>query len=340
MIKPIDKTLVKEIQKRIDLKTKPLGSLGQLEKIALKISLVQNTLNPKISKPHIIVFAADHGLAKEGVSAFPQEVTHQMVLNFINGGAAINVFCRQHNISLKVADAGVNHDFGEIKGLINSKVGMGTASSLNQKAMSMEHVKKSIDLGKKMVETQVDPECNIIGFGEMGIGNTSSSALIMHYVTKIDLDICIGKGTGLDSDKLDTKKNILNNVLKYHGSKEDPYEILSAVGGYEIAQMTGAFLKSAELGKVIIVDGFIATAAFSIASLIDPNVKDYAIFSHQSDEKGHADFVKFLDGEVLLNLGLRLGEGTGAALAFPLIQSSVNFFNEMASFEDANVSNN
>ena len=173
----------------------------------------------------------------------------------------------------------------------------------------------------------------------MGIGNTSSSALIMHYITKLDLPTCVGKGTGVNNEQLAKKIEVLEAVVAKHGTLEDPYEILAGVGGFEIAQMTGAFLQAASQKIAVVVDGFIATAVYAIASLIDENVKDYALFAHQSDEKGHADFVKHLGGKAILNLGLRLGEGTGVALAFPLIQSAVNFLNELASFEDANVSN-
>ncbi|MCH2235421.1 MAG: nicotinate-nucleotide--dimethylbenzimidazole phosphoribosyltransferase [Crocinitomicaceae bacterium] len=339
MITPIDQSLAEELQHKIDFKTKPTGALGQLEKVALQIGLIQNTLSPNIEEPHLIVFAGDHGLAKEGVSAYPQEVTHQMVLNFLGGGAAINVFCRQHGIELKVVDAGVNHDFGAIPGLIDAKLGYGTNSTLAGQAMSVDKAKEAIQRGKEIVKKQVDPDCSLIGFGEMGIGNTSSSALIMHYITKLDVPTCVGKGTGVNKEQLAKKIEILEAVVAKHGHLEDPYKILAGVGGFEIGQMAGAFLEAASQKIAVVVDGFIATAAYAIATLIDENVKGYALFAHQSDEKGHLDFVKFLGGEPMLNLGLRLGEGTGVALAFPLIRSAVNFLNEMASFEDANVSN-
>ena len=338
-IKAINTALSSDLQHKIDFKTKPLGALGQLESIALQVGQIQNTLEPKINKPQMIVFAGDHGLAKDGVSAFPQEVTHQMVLNFIGGGAAINVFCRQHDIDLKVVDAGVNHDFGELPKLVHAKIGMGTQSALTANAMTSEEVNLSILAGADAVKNEIDPECTIIGFGEMGIGNTSSASLIMHYLTKNSIEDCVGKGTGADDEKLKNKIDILEKVVEFHGDLDDPLEILSAVGGFEIAQMVGAYLQAADKGLVILVDGFITTAAFALACAIEPKVKNYAIFSHQSNEKGHQDFLKYLGATPLLNLGLRLGEGTGSALAFPLVTSAVNFLNEMSSFETAGVSN-
>ena len=327
------------IEHKINFKTKPLGALGMLEDIAGIVARIQGTLTPQLRAPHILVFAGDHGLANEGVSAFPQEVTHQMVLNFLGGGAAINVFCRQHDIALRVVDAGVNFDFENQEGLIDAKIGHGTASALKGEAMTSEEVLKAIYKGAKAVTDHVSNDCNIIGFGEMGIGNTSSSALIMHYITGLDIETCVGKGTGVNHEQLHRKTAILNEVIELHGELEDPFEILSAVGGFEIAQMVGAYLQSAAEKKVIIVDGFIATAAYAIAHLINPLVVDYVIFAHQSNEKGHAMFLGALNVDVVLNIGLRLGEGTGSALAYPLIQSAVNFLNEMSSFEDAGVSN-
>ena len=338
-IKAVNDTLSASLQHKIDFKTKPLGALGELENVALQVGKIQETLAPKISQPHLIVFAGDHGLANDGVSAFPQEVTHQMVLNFLGGGAAINVFCRQHNIQLKVVDAGVNHDFEEAPGLLHAKIGKGTQSALTSHAMTPEEVNTAIQFGANVVKNQVSKDCTVIAFGEMGIGNTSSAALIMHYLTKKAIADCVGKGTGVNDQQLEKKRHILKEVIEFHGELDAPLEILSAVGGYEIGQMVGAYLQAAQERKVILVDGFITTAAFALACAIEPNVKDYAIFSHQSNEKGHQDFLKFLEVTPLLSLGLRLGEGTGSALAFPLVQSAVNFLNEMSSFETAGVSN-
>jgi len=338
-ISPIDKAILAELENKINLKTKPLGALGMLESIALKIGQIQQSLAPKIVNPHVIVFAGDHGLANDGVSAYPQEVTHQMVLNFLGGGAAINVFCKQNNIRLKVVDAGVNHEFDILPNLINAKVGMGTKSALTNTAMSMDEVNKCIALGADNVKNTVDTDCNIIGFGEMGIGNTSSASLIMHYLTKQPIEDCVGKGTGVNEEQLLIKLSVLKNVISFHGDLNSPLEILSAIGGFEIAQMVGAYLQAAEHKMTILVDGFITTAAFALACVIEPNVKEYAIFSHQSEEKGHHYFLNYLNVTPLLSIGLRLGEGTGSALVMPLIQSSVNFLTEMSSFESAGVSN-
>lgn len=337
-IQSIDTSLNEALQHKIDFKTKPTGALGTLEEIALKISAIQSTLTPKLTSPHMIVFAGDHGLANEGVSAYPQEVTFQMVLNFLGGGAAVNVFCRQHGIELKVVDAGVNHDFESCEGLIHAKIGWGTASALQGQAMTEEEVSQAIASGANIVKEHVGEDCNIIGFGEMGIGNTSSSALIMHYLTKCPISDCVGKGTGVSDEQLEKKTKILTQVIQKQGDLNDPMEILQAVGGYEIAQMTGAFLQAVSDRKVIVVDGFIATAAYALAQRMYPSIENYAVFAHQSDEKGHALFLQSLGVKAVMNLGLRLGEGTGYALAYPLLQSSVNFLNEMSSFESAGVS--
>ncbi len=338
-IKPISERVSNDLQHKIDFKTKPLGALGQLETIALQIGQIQNTVSPKIEQPHILVFAADHGLANEGVSAYPQEVTHQMVLNFLGGGAAINIFCKQNDIHLKVVDAGVNHTFQSHPHLIDAKIGFGTKSALTQSAMDMDDVYRCIENGETLVETQVSKGCTVIGFGEMGIGNTSSASLIMHYLTQHPIEICVGNGTGVNTEQYQHKVEVLKQTINHHGTLTDPYEILSAVGGFEIAQMVGAYLKAAENGLTILVDGFITSAAFALAYNINPQVKAYAIFSHQSHEKGHQLLLEYLGVESVLNLGLRLGEGTGSALVLPLIRSAVNFLNEMASFEEANVSN-
>lgn len=341
MIKPIKNNKLKnKLQEKINSKTKPLGSLGYLEEIAMQIGLIQQTSSPTIKKPNIVVFAADHGIVKsKNVSQYPQEVTTQMVLNFLNGGAAINVFCKQNNIGLQIIDAGVNTDFPELKELINYKIAKGTTSYYQKKAMSLEQCKKAIDKGKKIVEKLHKNGTNCIGFGEMGIGNTSSASLLMSYFTKTDIKNCVGKGTGLTKKGILEKTAILSEVFKFHKPNiNNPTDALATFGGYEIAMITGAFLKAAELRMTILVDGFIVSAALLVASAINKNVLDYCIFSHTSNEKGHKIMLQFLKAKPLLNLNLRLGEGTGSALAFPLVQSAVNFLNQMATFKSANVS--
>ena len=335
-------TLSKEdIQHTIDFKTKPLGSLGQLESLALQICLVQNSLSPTLISPTIFLFAGDHGIANDGVSAYPQDVTWQMVFNFLNGGAAINVFSKQHGIEVHVVDAGVKKDFENIPGLIHAKVNEGTKSFLKEKAMSSSELEQCLSNGKRIIqEFKKTSACTIIGFGEMGIGNTSSAALLMHCFTNIPLEKCIGKGTGLNEEQFLHKQNILRQAFDaHHINLQDTYEVLQTFGGFEIASMASAMLESFEQNLIIMVDGFIASAAFLAAYNINSNILKNAIFCHQSDESGHALLLNNLKAKPLLNLGMRLGEGTGCAIAYPIIQSAVSFLNEMASFESAAVSN-
>lgn len=328
-----------QLQHKIDFKTKPLGALGQLEALALKIGLAQNTLTPELKNPHLIVFAGDHGIAKEGVSAYPAEVTFQMVLNFLNNGAAINVFCKQNEIDLSIVDAGVNGDFDNNIPLIHHKIAKGTKSFLTEKAMTKEELKQCFDSSKKLVESISDKGTNIIGFGEMGIGNTSSASMIVHYLTQISLENCIGRGTGLNDDGLKKKTEILQKSKNFHGEITDPMEVLQTYGGFEVAQMVGAMLAAFDKNMLLMIDGYIAGAALLVASKIKPEILKNVIFCHQSDEAGHRLLLEYFNEKPLLNLNLRVGEGTGCALAYPLIKSAVNFLNEMASFETAGVSN-
>ena len=338
--------LLQKLQHQIDNKTKPLGALGRLEEIALQTGIIQGTMHPQLNRPHIVVFAGDHGIAATGlVNPYPQSVTAQMVLNFITGGAAINVFCRQHNIGLTVVDAGVNFDFDEslFPGkLLSRKIGHGTRNYLEGEAMSAEEVTRAIEEGKRIVKDLSDRGCNCIGFGEMGIGNTSSASLIMSFITGIPVEECAGRGTGVNDEQLETKKSTLREAFRRHlpaiAATPEAQTILQHVGGFEIAMMTGAYLKAAELKMVILVDGFITTSALLLARLLNHHILDNCFFSHTSGESGHARMLEYLEAEPLLNLGLRLGEGTGAAMAYPLLQSAVLFLREMASFESAGVS--
>lgn len=338
-IQPVNKSLAEKLRHKIDFKTKPLGALGLLEDIALKIGLIQNTLEPDLKNPHIVVFAGDHGITQEGVSAYPQEVTFQMVTNFLNGGAAINVFCKQHDIAIKVVDAGVNHDFSDHAGLINAKIGYGTKNFLLEPAMSIKQAQKAIDKGSNIVSEIYYKGCNMIGFGEMGIGNTSSASLLMHLITGCPIEECVGKGTGLTAEDLQHKIEVLSKAVNKHSFPDTPLKILATFGGFEIVEMTGAMLRAAELGMTLLIDGFIATAAFGTAVQITPDISDYAIFCHKSHERGHQKLLEYLKAKPVLDLNMRLGEGTGCAIAYPVIQSAVNFLNEMASFESAGVSN-
>ncbi|MCC9042982.1 nicotinate-nucleotide--dimethylbenzimidazole phosphoribosyltransferase [Myroides sp. M-43] len=328
-----------QLQRKIDLKTKPLKALGLLEKIAYKIGNVQNTLTPKLTNPTIVVFAADHGLAKEGVSAYPSEVTYQMVLNFLSEGAAINVFCKQNNIDLKIVDAGVNKSFTPHPNLIEAKAGFGTNNMISGNAMTKQELDFCFESGAKIVKDIAVKGTNIIGFGEMGIGNTSSASLLMSSILELPIDRCVGRGTGLDDNGLQRKKTILASILETHPKPKDAKEALLEFGGFEIAQICAAMLEAYKQGMVILVDGFIASSAFLCASNLESNIIDNAIFCHKSDEIGHQLLLRSFEEQAILNMNLRLGEGTGCALAYPLIQNAIAFLNEMASFESANVSN-
>jgi len=332
-------TIKEQLQQKIDNKTKPVGSLGRLEKIALQIGEIQNSLTPEISRPVMLVFAADHGLADEGVSPFPKEVTSQMVLNFLNGGAAINVFCRQNNIILKVVDAGVDFDFEENNDLINAKIKRGTNNILQKPAMSSDECKRALAKGKELIEELLEKGSNTIGFGEMGIGNTSSASLLMHKICNIPIDECVGRGTGHNNEGLLKKKKVLQQVSNKFDHKDTPIEILTTFGGLEIAMMTGAMLRAAEKNFVLLIDGFIATSAILVAHALNKDILKNCIFCHQSGEQGHKRMLEYLGVDALLNLEMRLGEGSGAAIALPVVQAAVNFINEMASFESAGVSN-
>jgi nicotinate-nucleotide--dimethylbenzimidazole phosphoribosyltransferase len=332
------------LQQIINNKTKPLGALGKLEKLALQIGNIQNTTAPTITNAHIIVFAADHGIAATGlVNPYPQAVTAQMVLNFLQGGAAINVFTKQHNIALQVVDCGVNYSFQKKiynQQFINKKIGLGTADYSKEKAMPIADVEKAIKNGRTIIKN-LPATCNTVGFGEMGISNTSSAALIMHAITKLPIEKCVGKGTGSNASQLQTKLKTLKKVASFQHLKQKnitPQNILSCVGGFEIATMVGAYLQAAESNIVIVVDGFICTAALLLAQAINPTVIQNCVFAHTSGEKGHAAMLTYLKAKPLLNLGMRLGEGTGAALAIPLLQSAALFVQEMASFNTAGVS--
>jgi nicotinate-nucleotide--dimethylbenzimidazole phosphoribosyltransferase len=329
----------KEIQHKIDFKTKPLGALGKLEAIALQIGSIQNSLSPKLNKPTIVVFAGDHGVARQGVSAYPQEVTFQMVTNFLQGGAAINVFCKQNNIALKVVDAGVNFEFENNQNLINAKIGLGTKSFLTEKAMAANEQQLCFEKGAEIVNEIFENGTNIIGFGEMGIGNTSAATLIMAVICQLPIASCVGRGTGLNDEQLKNKIEILQKAQNFHGNLSNPLAILQTFGGFEIAQMVGAMLTAYEKNMIILVDGFIASSAFLVAFEINPKIKGNAIFCHLSDEFGHRNMLNFIKVEPVLNLNMRLGEGTGCAIAYPIIESSIVFLNEMASFEAAGVSN-
>jgi nicotinate-nucleotide--dimethylbenzimidazole phosphoribosyltransferase len=326
------------LQNKINLKTKPLGSLGQLEEIALQLGMIQQTLNPSITHPAMLVFAADHGLTDEKISPYPKEVTWQMVMNFVQGGAAINVFCRMNGIHIQVVNAGVDYDFPSELPIVNASVGKGTANMLHAPAMTMDQCHEAMEKGAQQVRLLAQKGCNTIGFGEMGIGNTSASALLMHRFLNLPIEECCGAGAGMQGEAMQHKKEVLKAVSLKH-NPSTPLATLACFGGFEIAMMSGAVLEAARQRMVILVDGFIATAAILTAYQLDNSVKDHCIFCHESDENGHRKILSFFHARPVLKLGMRLGEGTGAALALPVIKAAAAFLNEMASFEDAQVSN-
>ena len=335
-----DRAIEKSLKDKVDRKTKPLGALGQLETLAVRIGLLQQTLTPSLRQPQMLVFAGDHGAARAGVSAFPQDVTWQMVGNFLNGGAAINVFCRHNAIALSVVDAGVAHDFAAVDGLVDAKIAHGTANYLEQPAMSAAQCAEAMARGAAIVRKLAAQGCNVVGFGEMGIGNTASASLITHCLTGVPLVDCIGRGTGLDDAGLARKQALLEQAWRRWqaaGGDAAPLAVLAEFGGFEMAMMAGAMLAAAEAKMVLLIDGFIVGAAALVAARLQPALLDYCVFCHRSAEPGHRAQLQALQAEPLLDLGLRLGEGTGAALAWPLVQAAVAFLNEMASFESAGV---
>jgi nicotinate-nucleotide--dimethylbenzimidazole phosphoribosyltransferase len=338
-IAPLNNALMPALQHKIDHKTKPLGALGKLEDIALQMGLIQNTLTPQLNKPTMLVFAGDHGIATSGVSPYPQAVTAQMVLNFLAGGAAINVFAKQNNMQLRVIDAGVNHQFESNPNLIDAKIGMGTASFLHESAMTQQQCEQALTIGASLANKEIESGCNVLGFGEMGIANTSSASCLMSVMCGLPIAQCAGRGTGLDDAGLAKKIDILREAIEHHAlNGQKPMQVLATFGGFEIAMMAGAMLGAAEHKAVLLIDGFIATSALLVAAKIQPNILDYCVFAHCSGEAGHKQLLDYLGAKPLLDLGLRLGEGTGAAMAYQLVQAAVNFLNDMASFESAGVS--
>ncbi|NOI98652.1 nicotinate-nucleotide--dimethylbenzimidazole phosphoribosyltransferase [Vibrio kanaloae] len=343
------------IQHRIDQKTKPLGALGLLEKVAHQLALIQSqgqesaVEHIELNKPSIIIFAGDHGIADEGVSIAPSAVTQQMVLNFLSGGAAINCFCAVNNIDITVVDTGILLPVeSESPMLISQRLGTRTNNFANEAAMSIETVERGIELGAQLVSKTILNGSNIIMFGEMGIGNTSSASAILSALANRSAVECVGLGTGINNEQLARKVAVIEQgVARCKGlgltevkeltDLKDTKEVLAQVGGYEIVQMVGGFLGAYQNRTPVLVDGFIVSAAAYVATLIEPNCRDYMIFAHRSEESGHKILLELLDAEPLLDLGLRLGEGTGAALAMPIIRAAVEFYNNMASFESAGV---
>lgn len=341
-IKTPDNSIKKDITKKIDNLNKPKGSLGRLESLAMQICLIQQTLSPKLTGQCHILFGSDHGIERENVSVSPRDVTWQQMINFTRGGGGVNMFCRQHGFKLYIVDTGVDHDLTEYKEIINRKIANGTANFRYKDAMTEEQFEQAIDIGCEMLDKCVaDCGCNIISLGEMGIANTSPSSVWMSLFGNIELEKCVGAGAGLDTPGIRHKYEVLseavNNFKRRHDDTSDPKTIIRCFGGFEMVSAIGAMLRAAELHIIIMVDGFIMTACALAASMLYPDVKDYMIFGHKGDETGHRKMLELLGAEPLLNLGLRLGEGTGALCSFPIIDSSVRMINEMNNFDNANI---
>lgn len=341
MFQPVpaaDETIRAAAFRRLDSLTKPLGSLGRLESLAAQVCAVQSTLAPTIASPVAIVFAADHGVADRGVSAYPRAVTEQMVKNFLHGGAAISVLARLSGMELWIVDAGVDADCGSHPRLIGAKIRRGTRDLTVEAAMTAAECREALKQGRTVVDEVMSSASNTLLLGDMGIGNTAAAALLMHGLTALPLADCVGRGTGLDDRGLERKRAILASACERRPPPQDPIELLAEFGGYEIAMLTGALLGAAARRHLIIVDGFTVTVAAALAARIDPNVLGYCIFGHCSAEHAHRALLARLHAEPLLDLGMRLGEGSGAAVALPVVRAAVALFTQMATFEGAGVS--
>ncbi|MFT2109516.1 nicotinate-nucleotide--dimethylbenzimidazole phosphoribosyltransferase [Marinomonas sp. 2405UD68-3] len=344
-IKPVAYDLEPILLMKINNKTKPLGSLGVLEELALKIGLIQGTESPKVDQPKMLVFAGDNGVVKQGVSPFPQEVTSQMVFNFLSGGAAVSVFCQQHHVPLQVIDVGVNSQFKPMPLLTDRKVNMGTKDFTQSAAMTQKEFLSALYAGAVEVDVAVEEGKNILLFGEMGIGNTTTSAALVSALTQTPIVDCVGAGAGATGEGIKRKISVIEKAFARIESKRGlPIAELGAdkiaeeLAGFEIVAMAGAMLRSAEKGIVYVVDGFICTAALLLASKLNPLVVEYGVFAHQSHEKAHLELLSHFKANPILSLSMRLGEGSGAIVALPIIQSAIVFLNSMASFESAGVS--
>jgi nicotinate-nucleotide--dimethylbenzimidazole phosphoribosyltransferase len=332
---PSTSEIALRVQAALDRKTKPTGSLGRLEALALQLALALRSERPELIAPQLVVFAADHGIAAQGVSAYPQDVTWQMVENFLAGGAAVAVLARQHGLALSVVDCGVAHDFAPRPGLVIAKVARGSADSSCGPAMTAAQRDAALAQGEALVRTLPG---NVLLLGEMGIANSSAAALLMCRLTGEPLHACVGRGTGLDDAGLARKRAVLARALAANAEARSPLDVLAALGGLEIATMAGAVLEAARQRRVVVVDGFITTAAVAVAASLSHDVLPQCVFAHCSAESGHARWLAHLGVQPLLDLGLRLGEGSGAALAWPLLPSACRILAEMASFESAGVS--
>ena len=335
-----DTALLPVIRDKIDNLNKPKGSLGRLETLAEQICLVQQTMSPSLSHPCHLLLGGDHGIEREGVSVSPREVTWQQMLNFTRGGGGVNMFCHQHGFKLRIVDVGVDYDFTGVEGIIDRKVARGTRNFLYEPAMTEAEFDRTIDIGAALCDDCYAEGCNVLSIGEMGIGNTSPSSIWMSLFCHIPLDECIGAGAGLDTLGIRHKKEVLAQAMsKYNGqwSMVNGQYPFSYFGGFEMIAAIGAMLRAAERKMLVLVDGFIMSACALAALQIEPNARHYMIFAHCGDESGHRRMLDAMQAEPLLSLGLRLGEGTGALCAYPIVESAVRMVNEMNNFDNANI---
>jgi nicotinate-nucleotide--dimethylbenzimidazole phosphoribosyltransferase len=326
----------------LDTLTKPLGSLGRLEDLAAQIVAIRGERITEPNNKGVYIFAADHGITAESVSAYPREVTHQMVLNFLAGGAAINVLARLHNVALYVVDIGVDADFHDIPGLLHHKIARGTANMLHAPAMTDAELAQALSIGSAIADSAAASGQTMIAIGEMGIGNTTSASAITCALTRATAPHATGRGTGVDSEAHKRKISVVDAIIAKHfgesPTQPSPLDILRCVGGFEIAAMTGMMLSAARHKLAVVVDGFISTAAAALAVAIAPSVKGYFIAGHQSEEPGHKLLLDHMSLTPVLTLNMRLGEGTGAVLAMPILDSAIALYTQMATFTSAQVS--
>jgi len=329
-----DRAILPLLQKHLDNLTKPPHSLGRLEEVARSFGLMRGSTDLVLQNRAIFTFAADHGISRAGVSAYPREVTAQMVFNFIRGGAAINVLCRHYGIQNVVVDVGVDYDFPELAGLVSRKLGRGTDNFLEGPAMTLEQAMRSVEAGMDLAQGY-----DLLGTGDMGIGNTTSSAAICAIFTGLPVEEVVGRGTGVDDARLRHKTNVLRDALARHKPDAgNPLDVLAKIGGFEIGGIAGLILGAASRRIPVVVDGFISGAGAMIATRLEPACRDYLFFSHVSRERGHRRMLEFFDVHPILDLNMCLGEGTGAAIAMDVITAAVRVYNEMATFDSASVS--
>ena len=339
-IQSVDQTIKPKIQAKIDNLNKPKGSLGRLEELAMQICLIQQSLEPSLAHPCHLLLGGDHGIEREGVSVSPRCVTWQQMINFTHGGGGVNMFCRQHGFKLRIVDVGVDYDLSGVDGIIDRKIARGTRNFLHEPAMTSDEFDRAIEIGSDLVDDCISEGCRVLCIGEMGIANTSPSSIWMHLFTGIPLDECIGAGAGLDAPGIRHKYEVLSNALANYQATtphQSPITHICHFGGFEMTAAIGAMLKAAEKHLVILVDGFIMTACALAAVKLYPAAQDYMIFTHCGDESGHKRLLDAMGASALLHLGLRLGEGTGALCAFPIVDSAVRMMNEMNNFDNARI---